>query len=60
MSKEQETRITVRYPSQLINALKPIANRDERSLNWELVQAVREYVARKQKEMESKDATQNI
>lgn len=50
MTKEQETRITIRFPSSLVEMLKPIAQSEERSLNWEVVQAVREYVARKQEE----------
>ncbi|GHO51728.1 YlcI/YnfO family protein [Ktedonobacter robiniae] len=58
MAKEQETRITIRFPSSLVEELKPIAESEERSLNWSVVQAVREYVARKRKEGK-KRATQD-
>jgi metal-responsive CopG/Arc/MetJ family transcriptional regulator len=56
--KEQETRITVRFPSDLIESLRPFTgkDKDDRSLNWEIVQAVREYVARKQREEAKQDA----
>ncbi len=57
MSKKPETRITVRFPSELINALRPFTekDKDDRSLNWEIAQAVREYVARKQKMIDTCD-----
>lgn len=50
--KQQETRITVRFPSELIDALRPFTaeDKDDRSLNWEIVQAVKEYVVRKRRE----------
>ena len=59
MTKEQEIRITIRFPSSLVEVLKPIAQSEERSLNWEVVQAVREYVARKQEEAK-KRATEKL
>jgi hypothetical protein len=48
MKSEQEIRITVRFPAALIEALRPLAKQEDRSLNGEIVQAVREYVKRKQ------------
>lgn len=49
MDKQKETRITIRFPSDLIEELKRLAKQEERSLNSEVVYAVREYIARKQK-----------
>ena len=49
MKSEQEIRITVRFPASLIEALRPLAKQEDRSLNGEIVQAVREYLKRKQK-----------
>lgn len=40
-------KITVRFPAELIEVLKLLAERESRSLNGEVVQAVREYVTRK-------------
>jgi predicted transcriptional regulator len=45
--KRQETRITVRFPSELISQLRTFLEQDDRSLNAEIVQAVREFVARR-------------
>ena len=44
MKKEQETRITIRFPSELVEEVKAIANREHRSINSEVVHAVEEYV----------------
>ena len=46
MKKLNETRITIRFPSELVNELKRIAVRNDRSLNSEVVQAVREHIKR--------------
>jgi predicted transcriptional regulator len=46
MKKENETRITIRFPSALVEELKQIAVQNSRSLNGEVVQAVREHVKR--------------
>jgi predicted transcriptional regulator len=51
--KKQETRITIRFPSQVANDLRIIAEQEERSINWEVVEAVRQYLERKK----AKDAT---
>ena len=47
MKKRTETRITVRFPSELIEELRIYKEQDDRSLNAEIVQAVREFLARK-------------
>jgi predicted transcriptional regulator len=46
MKKENETRITIRFPSVLMEELKQIAVCNDRSLNSEVVQAVREHIKR--------------
>ena len=50
MENKQEIRITVRFPAELIEALRPLAKQEDRSLNGEIVQAVREYLKRKQQQ----------
>lgn len=52
MEKQREIKITVRFPAALIEALRPLAKQEDRSLNGEIVQAVREYLKRKQKRSE--------
>jgi metal-responsive CopG/Arc/MetJ family transcriptional regulator len=47
MKQKTETRITVRFPAALIQELRTFLEQDDRSLNAEIVQAVREFVARK-------------
>jgi len=47
MKKEQETRITIRFPSDLVEDLKKLAKIEDRSINSEVVHAVREHIARK-------------
>jgi hypothetical protein len=42
-------KVTVRFPRELLEALRPLAEQESRSLNGEIVQAVREYLARKKK-----------
>lgn len=52
MEKQREIKITVRFPAALIEALRPLAKQEDRSLNGEIVQAVREYLKRKPKRSE--------
>jgi predicted transcriptional regulator len=49
MQNKQESRLTLRLPEPLKKRLQAISEREERSLNWEMVQAIREYVQRKEK-----------
>jgi len=48
--KKKEIKITVRFPAEVIEALRPLAEKEDRSLNGEIVQAVREYIAKRGKE----------
>ena len=47
--KQLETRITIRFPSELIEKLREIAPENGRSLNGEVVQAVREHIKQQAK-----------
>ncbi len=50
MSTERdETRITIRFPRQVANAIKQLATENDRSINSEVVRAVREYIARQRR-----------
>jgi predicted transcriptional regulator len=46
MKQANETRITMRFPSALVEALQPIALQNGRSLTSEVLQAVREHLKR--------------
>jgi predicted transcriptional regulator len=50
MKKQHETRITVRFPTDLISELKKLALQHDRSLNSEIVQAVRLSIAQQKAE----------
>jgi metal-responsive CopG/Arc/MetJ family transcriptional regulator len=50
MKKDKETRITIRFPSTLVEELRQVAQRDARSLNSEVVYAVQQVVAQARKE----------
>jgi predicted transcriptional regulator len=52
MKKEQETRITIRFPSDLAEELKKLAKIEDRSINSEVVHAVREHITRKKHKIE--------
>jgi hypothetical protein len=50
MSTERdETRITMRFPRQVADAIKQLAAQNDRSINSEVVRAVREYIARQRR-----------
>jgi hypothetical protein len=50
MSNERdETRITIRFPRQVADAIKRLAAENDRSINSEVVRAVREYIARQRR-----------
>jgi len=51
--KQDEIRITVRFPSELIEQLRVLAKSETRSLNGEIVQAVRDYLERRRKDAQS-------
>jgi predicted HicB family RNase H-like nuclease len=41
-----EKRITVRFPGELVESMIRLAREHDRSLSWEIIRAVREYVQR--------------
>jgi metal-responsive CopG/Arc/MetJ family transcriptional regulator len=50
MDKEREMRITIRFPLDLAEELKKLAKVEDRSINSEVVHAVREHIGRKKGE----------
>ncbi len=52
MRKEHEIRITTRFPLDLAEDLKKLAKIEDRSINSEVVHAVREHIARKKRKAE--------
>ena len=53
MSTERdEIRITIRFPRQVAEAVKQLAAENDRSINSEVVRAVREYIARQRRKRE--------
>ena len=49
MNKHEEHKFPVRFPQQVWDQLTQIAEDEERSINWEVIQAVRERIARQKK-----------
>jgi hypothetical protein len=41
-----ERRISIRFPSDVLNAIRTLAKQHERSFNGEVIWALREYAAR--------------
>jgi hypothetical protein len=48
-TQRDETRITIRFPRQVADAIKHMAAEHDRSINSEVVRAVREYLARQRR-----------
>ena len=48
-TERDETRITLRFPPQVADAVKRLATENDRSINSEGVRAVREYLARQRR-----------
>jgi predicted transcriptional regulator len=44
-----EVRITIRFPREVAEALKTLAKQNDRSINGEVVRAVREHLERQQR-----------
>ena len=44
-----ETRLTIRFLRQVADAIKQLAAENDRSINSEVVRAVREYIARQRR-----------
>lgn len=50
MDKQQEeVKITLRVPLEVANEMKRLARANDRSLNGELVRAIREYITRQRR-----------
>lgn len=49
MNKHEEHKFHVRFPQKVWDELAQLAEDEERSINWEVVQAVRERIARQKK-----------
>jgi predicted transcriptional regulator len=47
--KQEEVKITLRVPPEVAETMKRLAREHDRSLNGELVRALREYIARQRK-----------
>lgn len=47
--QHEEVKITLRIPADVAETMKRLAHLNDRSLNGELVRAIREYIARQQK-----------
>lgn len=47
---QQEIKITVRIPAEIAALMRQLAKRNDRSLNGEIVRALREYTERHQSE----------
>ena len=45
MKKPNETRMTVRFPPDVLNDIRKLAPMHDRSVNSEIIQAVRVYIA---------------
>jgi hypothetical protein len=48
-NKDQEKSVSIRFPIELLEQLKKTAQENERSLNGEVLMAVRERIARQKK-----------
>lgn len=53
MKRFNETRITIRFPSEVAKAIKALASQHDRSINREVVHAVRDYIARQKVEQKA-------
>jgi predicted transcriptional regulator len=47
--RQEEAKITLRVPAEVAETMKRLARENDRSLNGELVRAIREYIARQQR-----------
>jgi hypothetical protein len=50
MKEHKEHKFPVRFPQQVWDQLTQLAEDEERSINWEVIQAVRERIARQKKD----------
>lgn len=47
-TEQRETKITIRIPAEIAEAMRQLAKRHDRSLNGEILRALRAYVAQLQ------------
>jgi len=47
--KKEIVSTNVRYPKELANAIKILAEKHHRSINGEIIQAIQEYIQRQEK-----------
>jgi hypothetical protein len=55
-AKKQEKRFSVRFPVDILEDMRKIADEEERSLNTEIVRACRDRIARQKKLEKSQEA----
>jgi predicted transcriptional regulator len=60
MNKSSEHPYKARFPLEVWQQLQRLAAQEERSINWEIVQAVRERVARQQKGSKRRGHTHEV
>jgi len=49
-TRKHETRISIRFPLDVLNAIRALAKKHERSFNGEIIWALREYAERHKNE----------
>jgi predicted transcriptional regulator len=49
-TKRHETKLTIRLPTEIAELMRRLAARHDRSLNGEIVWALREYIAQRQEQ----------
>jgi predicted transcriptional regulator len=58
-TKEPETKITVRIPAEIADKMRQLAKRHDRSLNGEIVRALREYTERTERSAENREMSRD-
>ena len=48
--RPKQSSVTVRFPSDVIDEMRKLAHADDRSLNSEIVRALREFIERRQQQ----------
>ncbi len=52
-TRQEDTRITLRLPADVAEGMKQSAHENDRSLNGEIVRALREYLAKRKRDKQS-------
>jgi predicted transcriptional regulator len=58
-TSKDETHITVRIPAEVAEAMRRLAKQHDRSLNGEIVRAMREFIEKHQQGQEKQDKREN-